>query len=98
MQKVRKPLEVDLQTSKPQRGESIYKCVAPLGLYFHLHSYQGSRPWLLTAAAMRLKHRRIMGHRFQFDDLALTRRELLHRCGMGLGALALGDLIVGAQK
>jgi hypothetical protein len=39
-----------------------------------------------------------MPHQFRFDDLALTRRELLHRCGMGFGALALGDLIVGAQK
>src|SRR6476469_9229760 len=39
-----------------------------------------------------------MPHEFRFDDLALTRRELLHRCGMGFGALALGDLIVGAQK
>src|SRR5882762_1434894 len=39
-----------------------------------------------------------MPHPFQFDHLALTRRELLHRCGMGFGALALGDLIVGAQR
>ncbi|HEX5472639.1 MAG TPA: DUF1501 domain-containing protein [Lacipirellulaceae bacterium] len=34
---------------------------------------------------------------FQFEHLALTRRELLHRCGMGFGALALGDLILRAQ-
>ncbi len=34
----------------------------------------------------------------QFDQLAFTRRELLHRCGMGFGALALGNLIVGAQN
>jgi hypothetical protein len=39
-----------------------------------------------------------MSHPVQFDHLALTRRELLHRCGMGFGALALGNLIVGAQK
>src|SRR6476660_9401185 len=39
-----------------------------------------------------------MPHPFQFEHLALTRRELLHRCGMGFGALALGDLIIGAQK
>ncbi len=39
-----------------------------------------------------------MPHPFNFDHLALTRRELLHRCGMGFGALALGDLIMGAQK
>jgi hypothetical protein len=39
-----------------------------------------------------------MPHPFNFEHLALTRREMLHRCGMGFGALALGDLIVGAQK
>src|SRR5437762_2498529 len=39
-----------------------------------------------------------MPHPFSFEDLALTRRELLHRCGMGFGALALGDLVVRAQK
>ena len=39
-----------------------------------------------------------MPHSFQFDQLALTRRELLHRCGMGFGAIALGNLIVGAQN
>src|SRR4029078_293625 len=39
-----------------------------------------------------------MAHPVQFDHLALTRRELLHRCGMGFGALALGNLVVGAQK
>ena len=33
---------------------------------------------------------------FQLEHLALTRRELLQRCGMGFGALALGNLIVGA--
>jgi hypothetical protein len=38
-----------------------------------------------------------MPHPFNFDHLALTRRELLHRCGMGFGALALGNLVVGAQ-
>ncbi len=38
-----------------------------------------------------------MSHTFQLDHLALTRRELLQRCGMGFGALALGNLIVGAQ-
>src|SRR5881275_3346201 len=27
----------------------------------------------------------------------VTRREMLHRCGMGFGALALGDLIARAQ-
>src|SRR6201986_2824419 len=39
-----------------------------------------------------------MAYPIQFDHLALTRRELLHRCGMGFGALALGNLVVGAQK
>jgi hypothetical protein len=39
-----------------------------------------------------------MPHRFQFEHLALTRRELLQRCGMGFGALALGNLVVGAQR
>ncbi|HEX4413220.1 MAG TPA: DUF1501 domain-containing protein, partial [Lacipirellulaceae bacterium] len=39
-----------------------------------------------------------MAHPVQFDQLALTRRELLHRCGMGFGALALGNLVTGAQK
>src|SRR6476659_8852758 len=27
----------------------------------------------------------------------VTRREMLHRCGMGFGAIALGDLILRAQ-
>ena len=31
------------------------------------------------------------------NDLALTRRQLLHRCGMGLGALAFGDLMARAN-
>src|SRR5438132_5219707 len=39
-----------------------------------------------------------MPHQFPFEDLALTRRDLLYRCGMGFGALALGDLVVGAQS
>jgi hypothetical protein len=39
-----------------------------------------------------------MNHPFPIADLALTRRELLHRCGMGLGALALGDLVVQVQN
>ncbi len=34
---------------------------------------------------------------FELEHLALTRREMLHRCGMGFGALALGDLILQAQ-
>jgi uncharacterized protein DUF1501 len=38
-----------------------------------------------------------MPHQFQFDHLGLTRRELLQRCGMGFGSLALGNL-VGAPK
>jgi hypothetical protein len=39
-----------------------------------------------------------MPHPFQFEHLALTRRELLQRCGMGFGALALGDLFTQVQK
>ena len=39
-----------------------------------------------------------MPHQFNFNDLALTRRELLQRCGMGFGALALGNLVAGTQK
>src|SRR6478752_1593122 len=38
-----------------------------------------------------------MPHPFNFNDLALTRRELLNRCGMGFGALALSNLVGGAQ-
>src|SRR5262245_30974811 len=38
-----------------------------------------------------------MPHPFNFNDLALTRRELLHRCGMGFGALPIGHLILGAH-
>jgi hypothetical protein len=38
-----------------------------------------------------------MPHPFNFNDLALTRRELLHRCGMGFGAHALSNLVVGTQ-
>ncbi|HMP06545.1 MAG TPA: DUF1501 domain-containing protein, partial [Lacipirellulaceae bacterium] len=34
-----------------------------------------------------------MPHRFQPEHLALTRRELLQRCGMGFGAMALGRLL-----
>ena len=34
-----------------------------------------------------------MAHRVQLEHLALTRRELLKRCGMGYGALALGSLL-----
>ena len=34
-----------------------------------------------------------ISHTFQPEQLALTRRELLQRCGMGFGALALGNLI-----
>jgi hypothetical protein len=37
-----------------------------------------------------------MTHNFQLDHLALTRRELLQRCGMGFGALALGNLLGSA--
>lgn len=39
-----------------------------------------------------------MSHQFPIDQLALSRRELLMRCGMGFGAIALGNLVVGAQK
>src|ERR1700755_3188530 len=39
-----------------------------------------------------------MSHTFHPQHLALTRRELLQRCGMGFGALALGNLITGAQS
>src|SRR3989304_3808182 len=39
-----------------------------------------------------------MQHSFPFEHLALTRRELLHRCGMGFGALALGDLMAQTQR
>src|SRR3990170_1814276 len=39
-----------------------------------------------------------MQHPFPFEHLALTRRELLHRCGMGFGALALGDLMAQTQR
>ena len=35
-----------------------------------------------------------MPHFFPVEHLALTRRELLARCGMGIGALALGDMLV----
>jgi hypothetical protein len=38
-----------------------------------------------------------MPHPFRYEDLPLTRREMLHRCGMGFGAIALGDLILRAQ-
>ena len=35
-------------------------------------------------------------HKFNPDHLALTRREFLNRCGMGMGALGLGALMQGA--
>ncbi|MFO0956120.1 MAG: DUF1501 domain-containing protein [Isosphaeraceae bacterium] len=35
-------------------------------------------------------------HRPRLDDALLTRRELLHRCGMGFGAVALGGLMAEA--
>ena len=40
-----------------------------------------------------------MRHPFPLEHLALTRRELLARCGTGLGALALGGMLAetGAQ-
>jgi hypothetical protein len=34
---------------------------------------------------------------YNLEHLALTRRELLARCGMGLGAWALGDLVMQSQ-
>ena len=37
-----------------------------------------------------------MAHTPQFDHLALTRRELLQRCGMGFGAMALGSMLAPA--
>ncbi len=39
-----------------------------------------------------------MANPLQVEHLALTRRELLQRCGMGFGAMALGNLVVGAQQ
>ncbi|HPM80607.1 MAG TPA: DUF1501 domain-containing protein [Candidatus Anammoximicrobium sp.] len=39
----------------------------------------------------------MFGHDFRWEDLALTRRELLARCGMGLGGLALGPLLGGTS-
>ena len=39
-----------------------------------------------------------MPNPLQLEHLALNRRELLQRCGMGFGAMALGNLVVGAQK
>ena len=36
-----------------------------------------------------------MSHQFHPEHLALTRRELLQRCGMGFGALALSNLVGG---
>jgi hypothetical protein len=38
-----------------------------------------------------------MRHQFPLEHLALTRRELLARCGMGFGALAFGDLLAKTQ-
>lgn len=40
----------------------------------------------------------MFGHDFCWEDLALTRRELLARCGMGLGGLALGPLLGGTSS
>jgi hypothetical protein len=37
-----------------------------------------------------------MQHAFQPEHFALSRRELLHRCGMGVGAWALADLLTQA--
>jgi hypothetical protein len=39
-----------------------------------------------------------MPHRLNPEHLALTRRELLERCGMGYGALALGGLLAGSAS
>jgi len=39
-----------------------------------------------------------MRHTFPLEHLALTRRELLSRCGMGFGALALGELLTPARS
>ncbi len=39
----------------------------------------------------------MFGRDFRWEDLALTRRELLARCGMGLGGLALGPLLGGTS-
>jgi len=39
----------------------------------------------------------MFGHDFRWEDLALTRRELLARCCMGLGGLALGPLLGGTS-
>jgi len=40
----------------------------------------------------------MFGHDFRWEHLALTRRELLARCGMRLGALALGRLLGGTSQ
>ncbi len=40
----------------------------------------------------------MLGHDFRWDHLALTRRQMLARCGMGLGSLALGPLLSGAAQ
>ena len=40
----------------------------------------------------------MFGHDFCWEHLALTRRELLARCGMGLGGLALGPLLGGTSS
>lgn len=34
-------------------------------------------------------------HQPRIEDLLLTRREMLHRCGMGMGAVALANLMAG---
>jgi hypothetical protein len=39
-----------------------------------------------------------MNHTANLEHLALTRRELLGRCGMGFGALALGGMLAGAER
>jgi hypothetical protein len=38
-----------------------------------------------------------MHHPFPLEHMALTRRELLSRCGMGFGALALGSLVAPTE-
>ncbi|MEM9659880.1 MAG: DUF1501 domain-containing protein, partial [Planctomycetota bacterium] len=38
-----------------------------------------------------------MPHTPRYEHLALTRRQLLQRCGMGYGALALGEMLAGPE-
>jgi hypothetical protein len=40
----------------------------------------------------------MFAHDFRWEHLTLTRRELLARCGMGLGSLALGPLLGGTSR